>query len=298
MARSDLRTDGRHEAPRARLEEPLSSRSDERAAFARPLHLRLPETPVRESVEHRHHHYRLNGEEARILGTVGAFRVVPAAELDGARPDGDTWHGPVWELAEQGLVERQTIVVNEQPTAVVVLTREGKALLDARQEAGPEGARQQYHAGLVKPRELAHDTQLLRLYEQAAGRLEADGHRVERVVLDYELKRDYQRFLNRPDRSPDAEVDMRAFADARQLPIVDGHLELPDLRIEYETPDGRIESRDLELVTEHYSRGQLAGKAQAGFSLYRAAGTGRLRSGGSTRTGGTPVDPHHLEWLR
>jgi hypothetical protein len=91
---------------------------------------------------------------------------------------------------------------------------------------------------------------------------------------------------------------MRAFADARQLPIIDGHLELPDLRIEYETPDGRIESRDLELITEHYSRGQLAGKAQAGFSLYRAAGIGRVRSGGSSRTGGTPADPHHLEWLR
>jgi hypothetical protein len=74
-------------------------------------------------------------------------------------------------------------------------------------------------------------------------------------------------------------------------------LELPDLRIEYETPDGRIESRDLELITEHYSRGQLAGKAQAGFSLYRSAGTAKVRAG-STRTGGTPADPHHLEWLQ
>ena len=46
---------------------------------------------------------------------------------------------------------------------------------------------------------------------------------------------------------------------------------LPDLRIEYETPDGRLEHRDLELVTEHYSRGQLAGKTRAGF-----AATGRL----------------------
>ena len=82
----------------------------------------------------------------------------------------------------------------------------------------------------------------------------------------------------------------------RTLPVVDGHLELPDVRIEYETPDGRIEYRDVELVTEHYSRGQLAGKAQAGFTLYRAAGAGRVR-GGNARTGGTPFDPRHLERL-
>lgn len=297
MARSDLRTDERHHAPRARAEEAPRPRADERAAFSPSPHLRLPETPVREPIDLGRHQYRLNGEEARILATVGAFRVVPAADLDRTRPDADTWHGPVWRLAEQGLVERRTVVINEQSTAVLVLTPEGKSLLDARQEFGRDGARQQYHAGLVKPRELAHDSQLLRLYEQAAARLEADGHRVARVVLDYELKRDYQTFLNRRDRSPDAEADMRAFADARQLPIVDGHLELPDLRIEYETLDGRIEARDLELVTEHYSRGQLAGKTSAGFSLYRAAGRSRGH-GGSSRTGGTPTDPHHLEWLR
>ena len=45
--------------------------------------------------------------------------------------------------------------------------------------------------------------------------------------------------------------------------------------------DGRLEHRDLELVTEHYSRSQMAGKRQAGFHLYRAGGEGR-------RTGGTP----------
>jgi hypothetical protein len=96
-------------------------------------------------------------------------------------------------------------------------------------------------------------------------------------VLDYELKRDYQTFLNRADRPEgvDHEDDLKTFAAAARLPIVDGHLELPDLRIEYETPDGRLEYRDVELVTEHYSRSQLAGKSAAGFALYRAAGAGR-----------------------
>ena len=83
---------------------------------------------------------------------------------------------------------------------------------------------------------------------------------------------------------------------SHRLPYEDEHVQFPDVRIEYETPDGRIEYRDLELVTEHYSRSQLAGKAQAGFTLYRAAGAGRLR-GGQARTGGTPFDPRHLERL-
>ena len=93
-------------------------------------------------------------------------------------------------------------------------------------------------------------------------------------MLDYELKRDYQQFLNREDRDDDVDLhaDRLAFADAHDLTVVDGHLELPDLRIEYETDDGRTEYRDVEFVTEHYSRGQLAGKARAGFACYRAAG--------------------------
>ena len=89
----------------------------------------------------------------------------------------------------------------------------------------------------MKPREIGHDSQLYRLYQAEARRIEADGGRVDRVVLDYELKRDYQRFRNRPDRSHEADPreDLEAFAASTGLPIIDDHLELPDLRIEYET---------------------------------------------------------------
>jgi hypothetical protein len=293
----------RHPGPHPRTESLHRGRGrpllDESLTPKRDLPLQglaLPRTDAREPVEYRHHRYDLNAIDARVLATVGTFRVVPATDLDPRRPGGDVWNGTIRQLAEQGLVDRKTVMVNHQPTSVVVLTREGKTLLDAKQEARLDGRRQQYHAGLVKPRELGHDSQLYRLYQVAAARIEADGGRIERVVLDYELKRDYQTFLNRQDREDDDHDDLSAFAAARDLPIIERHLELPDLRIEYETPDGRLEHRDVELVTEHYSRAQLAGKAQAGFSRYRAAGSGRLGSGGS-RQGGTPIDPHHLEWL-
>jgi hypothetical protein len=252
----------------------------------------------REPVAHRHRTYHLRDSDVRMLTTVGVFRVVRADDLQSTRSSRDAWTGDLRHLREQGLVEARTVTINREPVAVVVLTREGKTLLQAHQDQPNDRPRQAFHAGLVKPRELAHDAQLYRLFQAEAARIEADGGRVQRVLLDYELKRDYQRFLNRADVPEEGrdEDDLVAFASDYDLPVVDGHLELPDLRIEYEGPDGQSLHRDVELVTEHYSRAQLAGKARAGFALYRATGTGRM-SGGSVRTGGTPFDPHHLEFL-
>jgi hypothetical protein len=259
--------------------------------------LALPTGLDRQPVRVREHVYRLRESEARTLATVGAFRVVRADDLQPAPSSRDVWKGDLRALAEQGLVQVRTVEVNREPTAVVVLTRAGQRLLEASRVPS-ERRDQAFHAGLVKPREIAHDSQLYRLYQAEATRIEAGGGRIDRIVLDYELKRDYQTFLNRPDRPEGTSTrdDMQAFAEATGLPVVDDHLELPDLRIEFETSDGRLECRDVELVTEHYSRGQLAGKSAAGFALYRAAGAGRPRGEGGRR-GGTPIDPHHLERL-
>ena len=293
MAR-DGRSDTRDEQPTPKTDR-AQARTDAARSFEVPTGgLRLPGTDQREPVAVRDRVYHLRESEARALAVIGTFRVVPEAELRHLSPDSS--RADLRGLTEQGLIARSTAIVNHQPTPLVVLTPEGKTLLDAHSDAG--AARQQYHQGLVKPRELGHDVQLYRLYQMEAARLEHDGGRITRVVLDYELKHDYQTFLHRQDRAEGAshETDLQAFADAQRLPIIDGHLELPDLRIEYETEDGRVERRDVELVTEHYSRGQMAGKAQAGFALYRAGGGGGAQ-GGSTRTGGTPLDPHHLEAL-
>ncbi|ODS56045.1 MAG: hypothetical protein ABS36_06325 [Acidobacteria bacterium SCN 69-37] len=259
--------------------------------------LSLPRGHERQPVRGRDQVFHLRESEARTLATVGTFRVVRADDVQTVRTSRDARTGDLRALTEQGLVQIRTVEVNRASVAVVVLTREGKDVLEAHRTDG-DGRRQEFHAGLVKPREIAHDAQIYRLYQAEAACIEADGGRVSRVVLDYELKRDYQRFLHRADRPADVthEDDMRAFAAASGLPIVEGHLELPDLRIEYESAEGRLESRDVELVTEHYSRGQMAGKSAAGFALYRAAGASRAR-GGSGRRGGTPFDPHHLERL-
>jgi hypothetical protein len=225
-----------------------------------------------------------------VLATVGAFRVLSPDDFSDERVAGDGRHGAWRRLSEQGLLTRESLTDRHGVHHVVALTPEGKALLEAH-ATGQSDHRQEYFAEIVKPRELRHDAQLYRVFLEEAGRIERNGGHPTRVVLDYELKRDYQRFLNRDDATDnpaDVSRDRREFAEAHGLPVIDGHLELPDLRIEYETSDGRTEHRDLELETEHYSRGQLAGKARAGFVRYRTGSSGRSR-------GGTPFDPRHLE---
>jgi hypothetical protein len=257
--------------------------------------LQLPRTPERQPVSVRGRTYQLRGSEAELLATVGAFRVVPAEDLPGAD---DTRHGDLRHLADDGLIDRRQVFINGQPTTVVALTKHGRDLLEANRAPGSRAREQAYHAGFVKPREIAHDAQLYRLYRAEAARIHAHDGTIRRVVLDYELKRDYQKFLNRPKGAdgPSVKDDRRAFAQLAELPLIDGHIELPDLRIEYETPDGLLAYRDVELVTEHYSRAQLAGKSAAGFSLYRAAAARGMS--GRAGAGGSPVDPHYLDWLR
>jgi len=55
---------------------------------------------------------------------------------------------------------------------------------------------------LRKAREVEHDVQIYRAYEREAERLQERGARIERVVLDCELKREYQQFLQERNRGP------------------------------------------------------------------------------------------------
>lgn len=276
--RTEERTDGRQSPVERGPSRPLQR--------DRSLNL---ERPSRE----RDGRYSPNASELRTLYTVGSFRIVPVRDLSASRGHAGG-AANVRRLIQAGLLERQSLTIAGRSTSVVALTREGKEALVAGLGESRDG--QQFHAGFVKPREAGHDAQLHALYRAELVRIEGAGGRPIRVVLDYELKHDYQAFLNRKDR-PESETLEQAretFADSRRIPVVDGHLELPDLRIEYETADGTLDVRDLELLTEHYSRAQIAGKAKAGFVAYRSAGRG---GGGNTKTGGTPYDPHLLEWL-
>lgn len=281
--------------------EPERATRDPRDVAVR--HLDLPRGPRREPVRARDRHYEINGRESRALATVGAFRVVSSRDLE-ASPGraGHSRAGDLRHLRESGLVE--TMPLPGHRDRAVTLTEQGRELLEAWRRPGEEGARQAFYAGVRKPRELEHDAQVYRAYSHAAERLAARGGRLRRVVLDYELKREHQRFLQARNRGR-ADSDGRPERDAQEiaawavehhLPYFDERMHFPDVRIEYEDIDGRSREEDVEVTTVHYRGAHAAAAAKAGFSRYSGF-SARLSGGWSRRGGGGVPGPGLVEEL-
>jgi hypothetical protein len=255
-------------------------------------HVHLPRGSERQIVRDRDREYTLRGSESRTLATVGAFRVVSSRDLrdHDARP-ADPRSGDLRHLRDQGLI--QTVRVPGYRDHAVVLTKEGRSLLEGHRDRDQEH-HQTFYAGLKRERELEHDVQVYRAYEREAERLEARGARIERVVLDYELKREYQSWLHERDRDHDdydghpdrTSEEIARWAQERDLPYFDDEIHIPDVRIEYQEPDGRWEREDIEVVTPHYRGAHAASVARAGFTCYRGSSIGiGGRSGGGRRGG-------------
>jgi hypothetical protein len=288
----DPREDSRWPEREREVPERPRERHDE---FTR--HDALPRGPERERVRDRDRVYTLRGSESRSLTTVGAFRVVSSSDLrnhDGSRANlrsGDLRH-----LREQGLIE--TARVPGYRDHAVALTKAGHRLLERHRDSRPE-RHQTFHAGLVRSREREHDLQVYRAYEKAEERLREHGSRVERVVLDHELKSDYQHWLHEHDRDHDdydghperTPEEIEAWAAEHDLPYFDDEVHFPDLRVEYVEPDGRWDREDIEVVTPHYRGAHSASVARSGFSTYGgislSIGTGSGGRGGG-RSGRSP----------
>jgi DNA-binding MarR family transcriptional regulator len=265
-------------------------RDDARDVFTRELD--LPRDGHRELVRERERIYEVDGDESRMLATVGAFRVVPESDLLRLREGDGNVRRSLQHLENGGLVRRSRLSPDDR---VVTLTDRGRDLLEANRRERPEGAReprQAFYAGLRKPRELNHDAEIHRAYERAEARVRGEGGRVSRVVLDYELKRDYQRFLHERNRGrkdcdgrPDRDLEEIArWAREHELPYDDGHVRFPDARIEYEDRDGLSRHQDIEVVTAHYRGAHAGAAAKSWFSCYRAVGGAVGGRGGGRRT--------------
>jgi hypothetical protein len=278
--REDARWPERDQEPRDRGVAP-------RDVFTRDLN--LPHRHERQIVhDARDHEYTLRGSESRTLATVGAFRVVSSRDLrdhDG-RP-ADPRSGDLRHLREEGLIRTERM--DGHRDVAVVLTKEGRSLLESHRRDHSHDHRQDrqqaFYAELKKPREVEHDSQVFRAYLREAEHLADRGARIDRVVLDYELKRDYQHWLHerdkdrddadgRPDREP---AEIEEWAHDHDLPYFDDQVHFPDVRIEYEQPDGRWDHVDVEVTTVHYRGAHGGAAARSGFSSYR---------GGSVRLGG------------
>lgn len=223
----------------------------------------------------------ITDRDRSLLAEIGRFRVVRAADLKQPFFSGSdrSMAETLVKLRTAGLIEDHLVRHRSggnghelEKVRLITLTREGKHM--AAWQDGPKGG-QRLYAGLVKPREALHDSNLYPVYRAHAARLERTGATVRRVVLDFELKREYLRELRRRERTtPNApEQSLKADAAARfDLPVVNEKVQFPDLRIEYEDRALGPAKVDIELATASYSRPHLAGKVQAGFTLYASPG--------------------------
>jgi DNA-binding MarR family transcriptional regulator len=265
--------------------------------------LDLPRGREREHVYEHDQVYKLRGSEVRALATIGTFRVVPASDLrDADGRAGDLRHGDLERLRSAGLVRNVAPAEGARRTELVSLTQRGRELLERHRDAEHQPT-QRFYAGPAKARELTHDAQLYRAYLRAAERLQSQGARVERVILDDELKREYQAFLQEGNRDrPDSDGrptrtvgEVRDWADTHELPVLDDHVQFPDFRIEYEWPDGCREREDVEVLTPHYRGAHAAAKAGSGFSCYRGSSARVGGTSGRSGRGDRPFDPDVAE---
>ena len=105
--------------------------------------------------------------------------------------------------------------------------------------------------------------------------------------LDYEIKAQVQKAIY-AERKADPKRDMaeikQQVATRLELPFVDGKIQIPDARIDYDLPrevnqhpgtdqdqGSRTGHEDIEVLTAAYHAGHLRSKAQAGFRNYASA---------------------------
>ena len=223
--------------------------------------------------------YEINGSQAKTMADIGTFRTIALRDLTRVRYAGNEKQAleEVNDLLRQKLLRRS---VSQPDRAVyLTLTPEGHQFLLTRDGQGADNDQVFYH-GFVKTRETEHDAAIYQLYQKEAGNIISSGGKVTRVILDFELKKSINRKLARLSSLPQEEQAERKaeLAFEHGLTVVNGRIQIPDLRLEYEDQDHNPAKVDLELATGHYRHGSLAAKSSAGFKIYASASdAARLR---------------------
>ncbi|MHB8392574.1 MAG: hypothetical protein ACYDBH_23855 [Acidobacteriaceae bacterium] len=231
----------------------------------------------------------LRAEEQKLLAEVGRFRVIATRDL--AATIYDNRHSRMERdlafLREKGLVTVDAVNARRdgrggkvERIEVVTLTGDGR---DVVRHISGLPQEQRLYAGLVKPREVEHDSQIYRAYLKEAERIGQKGGSNLRVQLDFELKSQVQKAIYAARKSePERDLSeiKRQVAQQFELPFVANTIQIPDARIQYDLdrkgdqdPDqgSRAGHEDIEVLTAAYHAGHLRAKAQAGFRNYASA---------------------------
>lgn len=243
---------------------------------------------------------RLRLEEQKLIAEAGRFRVLSIDDAVRAIYDGDkrTLRADLHFLQEKGVLSVDSVAarndgrwLRSRKIEVIFLTRQGEHL--ARDVSAFPVEQRLYH-GMVKPREVEHDSQIYRAYLKEAEKVARAGGTNLRVELDFELKAKVYRAVHQARKAaPERDLsEIRREAAAQfDLPYIHHKIEIPDARIHYELDQGaRAAFSDIEVVTAAYRPGHMRAKVQAGFRMYASA---------SDRSRLAKVeDEHHLlDWV-
>lgn len=228
--------------------------------------------------------YHLNAKQETMLRDIGTFRTITAESLQKHvyRNNKESLEKDLRNLRDLQLVMVQRETSGKD--RYVSLTKAGKRFSEGQLRTKNAQA---LYFGIVKRRELRHDAAIYELYQKESQNILGSGGTVKRVVLDFELKKNVNRQLAQIQNLAPAEREhqRQQIAEEHGLKIVKGTIQIPDLRMEYESQE-REECRiDLECVTGHYKSRQIAAKKAAGFKLYNQDYRGRSAERGEDLIG-------------
>lgn len=158
-------------------------------------------------------------------------------------------------------------------------------------------------AGMVKPREAAHDADVAKACRKEIEALTARGARLRRVLIDAELKgilAKRSETARAKHGKEEADRARRKAAEELHLPCDDqGHVQIPDAQIQYVDEAGNIGRVNVEVASDHYREGSVKAKSAGGFSMHGRKGgqapntrtsLSSLGGGGGRRGGGRGSD--------
>ena len=181
-------------------------------------------------------------------------------------------------MESDGLIESRQSSAGRYGYAVLALTPTGVGWLERRRKDRRKPSRrvadpdQRLVAGFGDLRQLHHDQRVFDAVQEDVAASVSRGSRVKRVRLDTELRG----LLASASESarvrggrPAADRARAACAGSLGLRVMpDGGVPLPDALVELEHPDGRVETRGIEVGSSAYTGKQISEKRAAGFRFY------------------------------
>lgn len=223
------------------------------------------------------------------LQEVGLYRCASHRDLVEVHFSGNRFAGAkgLQRLVRSGAMRRNQVRgPNGGAFTVYTLTTAGAALAQRLAVKRGLDSEQRAWAGMVKPREAAHDADVAKACRKEIKALTARGARLRRILIDAELKGVLaKRSESARVKKGKEEADRarRKAAAELHLPCDDrGHVQIPDAQIQYVDESGNIGRVNVEVTSDKYMKASIQAKSTAGFSMH---GPGKGGRAANTRTG-------------